>query len=392
MDKVDLQIAIELEKCLQPVQIPNTCSFWMIRTKSGVYYNEFIRNKYIAIGWNAVLKSALLEATEDNLHRLIETYYTDKQPGAALNKCRRFLENMKPGDIVMILGEKRVSFGIVGEYFEKFDINECIQAELEADRQIAAGLHKDQDILCPYVKRRSIQLIKEVEERRLTPLLARAMLNHHSLSEIDEYAYPILNTCFDLYTYANEMHLVFRVTTLHKIKGRDFSAFSYFINEIFFVIDEDEDISITTNLNSPGDYVVAFQKGMEFIQSNWTAFLFAFLVLFGGKFKGSNVEFDIPSVRGLIKYFINRQYESDKKDLELAAKKEEIKGLELENELKRIQIEKERLELAIQKMPSDADLQKLQKASQALELQVPDPKIIAFPSSNAQEDHKDGSS
>lgn len=41
MDKVDLQIAIELEKCLQPVQIPNTCSFWMIRTKSGVYYNEF---------------------------------------------------------------------------------------------------------------------------------------------------------------------------------------------------------------------------------------------------------------------------------------------------------------------------------------------------------------
>lgn len=42
MDKVDLQIAIELEKCLQPVQIPNTCSFWMIRTKSGVYYNEFI--------------------------------------------------------------------------------------------------------------------------------------------------------------------------------------------------------------------------------------------------------------------------------------------------------------------------------------------------------------
>ena len=42
MDKVDLQIAIELEKCLQPVQIPNTCSFWMIRTKSGVYYNELL--------------------------------------------------------------------------------------------------------------------------------------------------------------------------------------------------------------------------------------------------------------------------------------------------------------------------------------------------------------
>ena len=160
----------------------------------------------------------------------------------------------------------RVAFGIVGEYFEKQDIQEGIKKELEADSQIAEGLHKQVEIKCPYIKRRKIQMIKEVEEGRLTPLLVRAMLNHQSLSEISIYAVPVLNTCFDLYVYKEETHVVFRVNTRNRIKGRDFSTFSYYITEMFATINDDNDVSITMNLNSPGDYVVAFQKTMEFIQ------------------------------------------------------------------------------------------------------------------------------
>lgn len=103
-------------------------------------------------------------------------------------------------------------------------------------------------------------MIKEVEEGRLTPLLVRAMLNHQSLSEISMYAVPVLNTCFDLYVYKEETHVVFRVNTRNRIKGRDFSTFSYYITEMFATINDDNDVSITMNLNSPGDYVVAFQK------------------------------------------------------------------------------------------------------------------------------------
>ena len=125
---------------------------------------------------------------------------------------------MQAGDLVMILGDKRVAFGIIGEYFEKQDIQDPIKKELEADAQIAAGFHKQNRIECPYVKRRKVQIIKEVEELRLTPMLARAMLNHHSLSTISDYAIPVLNTCFDLYVYNGETHAVFRVNNRRPLR------------------------------------------------------------------------------------------------------------------------------------------------------------------------------
>ena len=391
MDEENLYFIEEMERQIRPIQVPDCCSFWMIRTKSGAYYNEYIRNGYIAIGWNAILRNNIEQDGEEKMRQAVELHYADKRPGAAINKCYSFVTTMRIGDIVMILGDKRVAFGIVGEYFEKQDIQEGIKKELEADSQIAEGLHKQVEIKCPYIKRRQIQMIKEVEEGRLTPLLVRAMLNHQSLSEISMYAVPVLNTCFDLYVYKEETHVVFRVNTRNRIKGRDFSTFSYYITEIFATINDDNDVSITMNLNSPGDYVVAFQKTMEFIQQNWFAFLFVYLILFGGSYEKDGVKTDIPSVRGLIKWSIQHKHEAESKSLETEKLKGEIDGIKLDNEMKKIQIQKAKKEALLDAMPENRELEKMQKASQALDLQKPDPKIIIFPSAN-QEDHKDGSS
>lgn len=391
MEEYNFQIVEKINQQVHVVQVPDTCSFWMIRTKSGAYYSEYIHNGYIAIGWNAVLQSNITQDTEEKLRQAVELNYADKRPGAAINKCYSFASEMQAGDLVMILGDKRVAFGIIGEYFEKQDIQDPIKKELEADAQIAAGFHKQNRIECPYVKRRKVQIIKEVEELRLTPMLARAMLNHHSLSTISDYAIPVLNTCFDLYVYNGETHAVFRVNTKRKIKGRDFATFCYYITEIFSVLNEDEDISITTNLNSPGDYVVAFSQGMDFIQEHWFAFLFIFAVLFGGSYEVSGLKIDIPSVRGLIKWVCNRKHDNSIKSLEAEKLKKEISGIDLDNELKRIQIAREKEESVLQKMPTDQELEKLQKASRALELQEPDSKVVIFPSSN-EGNHRDGSS
>jgi len=167
--------------------------------------------------------------------------------------------------------------------------------------------------------------------------------------------------------------------------------FCYYITEIFSVLNEDEDISITTNLNSPGDYVVAFSQGMDFIQEHWFAFLFIFAVLFGGSYEVSGLKIDIPSVRGLIKWVCNRKHDNSIKSLEAEKLKKEISGIDLDNELKRIQIAREKEESVLQKMPTDQELEKLQKASRALELQEPDSKVVIFPSSN-EGNHRDGSS
>ena len=389
MDEVSELIIEKMKQPIYAVQVPNRCAFWMIRTKSGAYYNEYIEQNYIAIGWNAIRQHDISQCSDEKMRQMIEASYEDKRPGAAISKCRSFVETMQIGDLVMILGEKRVTFAIIGEYFEKH-IQECITKELEADVQIAAGFHKQNRIACPYVKRRKIQIIKELEESRLTPMLARAMLNHHSLSEINDYAIPVLNTCFDLYVYDGETHVVFRVNTKSKIKGRDFATFCYYITEIFSTLNGDEDVSITTNLNSPGDYVVAFSQGMDFIQGHWFAFLFVFAVLFGGSYEKDGMKVEIPSIRGVIKWLCNRKHDAEIKGLETEKMKKEIDGIDLDNELKRIQIARERENSDLQKMPTDSELKKLQKASRALELQEPDPKVIIFPLSS-QEDHKDGS-
>lgn len=391
MDEINQLLIEKLEQSIHAVQVPNHCAFWMIRTKSGAYYHEYIEQNYIAIGWNAIRQSDISQYDDAKMRQVIEASYEDKRPGAAISKCHSFVETMKAGDLVMILGEKRVAFAIIGEYFEKQDIQDCITKELEADVQIAAGFHKQNKIDCPYIKRRNIQVIKELDESRLTPLLARAMLNHHSLSEIDDYAVPVLNTCFDLYVYNNETHVVFRVNTKNKIKGRDFATFCYYVTDMFSTLSGDDDISITTNLNSPGDYVVAFSQGMDFIQGHWFAFLFIFAVLFGGSYEKDGMKVEIPSIRGLIKWLRNHKHDAEIKSLEAEKLKKEIDGIDLDNELKRIQIAKEKEDGVLQRMPTDSELEKLQKASRALELQEPDPKIIIFPLSN-QEDHKDGSS
>ena len=117
MEEYNFQLVEKINQQVHVVQVPDTCSFWMIRTKSGAYYSEYIHNGYIAIGWNAVLQSNITQDTEEKLRQAVELNYADKRPGAAINKCYSFASEMQAGDLVMILGDKRVAFGIIGEYF-----------------------------------------------------------------------------------------------------------------------------------------------------------------------------------------------------------------------------------------------------------------------------------
>ena len=36
--------------------IAEETNFWMIRAKKGFFFDEFLRNEYIAMGWNSVTK------------------------------------------------------------------------------------------------------------------------------------------------------------------------------------------------------------------------------------------------------------------------------------------------------------------------------------------------
>ncbi len=77
-------------------QIPDATNFWMVRSKQGVFYNEYVAGSYIAIGWNSLTKDILSGNRDDDYYKQIlkDNNYPDKMPGTALNKCRRFIEEI----------------------------------------------------------------------------------------------------------------------------------------------------------------------------------------------------------------------------------------------------------------------------------------------------------
>ena len=46
-------------------QISDSTNFWMVRSKQGVFYNEYVAGGYIAIGWNSLTKNNLSDNCDD---------------------------------------------------------------------------------------------------------------------------------------------------------------------------------------------------------------------------------------------------------------------------------------------------------------------------------------
>lgn len=283
------------QQYMQPQKVPEGCSFWMIRSKRGVFYDEYIRSGYIAIGWNALLERDFATDSENQRKTKIAIAYPSEQrPTGCVNKCNRFINEMKPGDIAVVVGNGKVAFCIVGIYYEE-NIENPIQKELEANAQIAESNYKELEIHCPYQKRRYIQCIREVQENRVNPVLGRAISNRHSLSDMNEYSTDILSECFDFFEYNKQTHVVFRVTAEEKIDAKALSRFMFISTEML-AGRNNPSISAKTNLNSPGTIHFVIES-VEFIKNNPGIFVLMMVGIFGGKIKLPGVELEIPSLR-----------------------------------------------------------------------------------------------
>lgn len=372
----------DFQSAIQVTHIPEKCKFWMVRANSGVFFDEFVEKNYVAIGWNAITQKRLDTDTEKQLQELIaENYPNISRPITPVNKCRRFIEGMDIGDIVMLVGNQKICFAVVGEYYEENDPQLTVTREKEVFLQIQEKMSEYLTVKCPYVKRRHITLIKTLEEKNLNPNLAKALSNHHSLSSLEMYSKYILDTCFDLYSYLDNINLVFRVTTDERISGRAFSRFSFYTNEAFCLSAEHE-ISITTSLNSPGDYVLIFADAFEFVQEHWISFIVVFFLLFGGRFEIKGCQLEFPSVLSAIKAAINHKFNTQMKKLELEEKKAKVESLTIENERKKIELQKEKDLLVVEKLSQSQYVQELPRASKALKLrsyELNSPNGIVFP-------------
>ncbi|WP_026678762.1 hypothetical protein [Fictibacillus gelatini] len=314
---------------LPVVKIDSARNYWLVRTQSGEYYEEFYFDNFIAIGWDEFNDIEQFKSTEKSiLVKEIEKQYPDnKQPGLIYNQIHRFLFEMKPNDVVMIPSHNstHVSFGLIETH---------PYIETVSETSIEEGV-------CPFQKRRKIKWVKTVKRVELDPLLYRMMQSHHTINNANDYADVIDRTLYSFYLKNETAHLVLNVKRQKEIAAIDLVTginnileLVPFINNPFDPEKEfnKNEIELKLRVQSPGV--------MEFLSSGdaaWTVIGLGVILTFvvGGKAKVTRTkdQTDVEvSSQGLIEKILKFRKHLDE---------QKLKQLEIENRqaIKKLEIE-----------------------------------------------------
>lgn len=322
-------------------QIPDATNFWMVRSKQGVFYNEYVAGGYIAIGWNSLTKDILSDNRDDDYYKQIlkDNNYPDKKPGTALNKCRRFIDEIQSGDIAMIVGKSEIAFATIGDYFELELNTTTAEKELEIHTQIETGTYLG--LNCPYKKRRHISIISKIDLSSAPPMVYKCLVsNRHSLSSLNEYADAILSCCYDLSVYSNRLIIKYHIRQPKDINPIDFSLFTLSMADL--IADNSHELTGKYNLNSEGDVIFFLsnfgQDILQFLKDHLVPILLGYFILFGGKAAGIEFPSSIEKIKKLVADFL---YRKETRRIKVA----EADKAEAEAEKAKVEAERNRFEL-----------------------------------------------
>lgn len=278
---------VSLNEYVQTVE--HTNCYWMVRTMGGDYFDEFVQNGFIAIGYDEIplreIRAINLEdgvAVSQLKRRVSELYDEAARPGHIVSQLLRFCKSIAIGDIVVLPGHASYSLAIcrvTGDPYE--DVN-------------AIGE-------CRFTKRIPIEVLRKTTRLSLPPKAQFMFNSRHPISDITPYAQYIDNTMLDFYNKNNETHIVLRINTDDDVSVSTF----YAIEQLFQLT---EGFCKEQGINgSSSEVVMKVQmesKGaLHFISSN-KAFLalvgLGILFINGGGLKISHGSFNLDlSTHGL---------------------------------------------------------------------------------------------
>lgn len=320
-----------MEEIFKIPEIKSNTKFWMIRTKRGFFFNEYVREGFIAIGWNLItekdLKYGLTKVQMDELKRNIEDTYGEKQPSQAVNKCLKFYNEIKNGDIAMIVDRTRIVFAKIGDYYEAEDEELTVANEKEINNKIKKASSKD-IFKCPYKKRRSIEILRVIKETDfVSPYLYKAMVaNRHSLSDLSEYADTILSSCFDMYIYDSKLTITFHVKQKEDIDALSLANFVS-ISAKILSNSKKNNVTVKTAVHSLGDIILQVGDYILNPDNVWNL-VFLYVLIFGGEIK----DFKLNSIMGFVQSLRDRDYNNRMKELHLEEKELQVELLRAQRE------------------------------------------------------------
>lgn len=257
-----------LQTILEDYNIPELGerNYWFVRTDSGTFFDDFLTNNYIAIGWDYLtleklqltdgqlenpenLKKVIslaenrpIEVTIDNSDEPDYEQYLKKivanktEVTKILNKVVTFVHEICTNDIVIIpsVSSNKIAIGCVTSdvyedpnYIDKF-VSSFSMPEYE---------------LCTFSKRRNMKWYKTINKDNLEIYLQNALKPQQAISSLNDYATFIDRNIYDFYFKENAVHSIVRTNQTGDMSLGDLKK----LIDLFY------DISTNPDFNSAGD-------------------------------------------------------------------------------------------------------------------------------------------
>lgn len=239
----------EIEEAIP--HISDDTQYWLVRTFGGQYYEHFVNNDCIAIGWDEVTYEDLSKLHKDRNNRslkekllakieykgLSENLSTKrKYKQRVLKQLLKFAFNIKKGDYIVIpgFGSHEFAFGIVEETPVYTNIG-------------MQGLRKQ----------KKVKWIKaDISRLNLTYQDFKFFHARQTITNISEYKETINPLVFDLYNYNGKYNLTLRVQRKEEVDGMKMLDF---IGEFVSTIKDydKESPQLKISVKSPGVIIIA---------------------------------------------------------------------------------------------------------------------------------------
>jgi len=189
--------------------------YWLVRTFGGKYYNHFVQNNYIAIGWNELSDIEMIENANVNddvkeqLFNKAKELYSKKendQTGRIVNPIMKFVNDMNIGDVVVIPSKnsKEIHFGII-----KSDVN-IVEDVINLDE----GLE-------PLYKQRKVDWVTWRDKDSVDLNIFKMLGSHYAISSADAYMESIDRTMYSFYVKGDKAYLVIKVSKKGEYEGTE---------------------------------------------------------------------------------------------------------------------------------------------------------------------------
>lgn len=254
-------------------QIPNERNYWLIRTESGKFYYDFLQNNYVAIGWDEFSDIDTFRNTEEKKlkEQIAKICKDEKKPGYIYNQIRRFMFDIKKGDMILIPSENstQIAFGIVSDSFYVRDVNNSI--------------NNPKIPKCNFKKCIKVEWKSKIFKEKFDPYLRMLLFTHTTITDINNYKGYINRLLYSNYILDDMIHITFNVTTKKNINAIELVNFLNLVSkesiDVFNQVTgsnfSKDTIDVKLNVQSPGPIeFIGYAAGGMLAISIVNAFLF----------------------------------------------------------------------------------------------------------------------